>query len=453
MLDLQNWKDFLQVLLRAGYRNGDMITSKTAILYTYALWLIGKYDYGVAHDALREIMAQWFFASVLTGRYTGSFETRMEQDLALLRDVKDAAGFVALWRKIIAATLTDDYFRISLPNELAVSQTRVPALFAYYAALNLLDARVLFAKMKVADLLDPAAQAKKSALERHHLFPRKFLAKIGVKEQAQQNQLANMALVEWKDNIEISDMAPAVYLPKYLVRYKPESGTGSQPEDLAQMYYWHALPDGWQQMPYGQFLEARRKRMAGVICDAFRLLFTGQKPSPKLSPIALPDSAPAEEAGEPDGEDDELLPRHLMRREFWQAFMERAQGRVPLPARLGKGIGSWISVPTTRKGLYWDYMIRMHDAGIDLALYRPDAEANKRLFDQLFAQRKEIESAFGAPLDWHRYDDKRGSYIRYELPGLGLLERAAWPEIQERMIETMTQLEQALALAIQGLVD
>lgn len=50
-LDVQNWQDFMKALIRAGYRSGDNITSKTGIVYTYALYLIGKRDFGV--DAFR----------------------------------------------------------------------------------------------------------------------------------------------------------------------------------------------------------------------------------------------------------------------------------------------------------------------------------------------------------------------------------------------------------------
>jgi len=142
-----------------------------------------------------------------------------------------------------------------------------------------------------------------------------------------------------------------------------------------------------------------------------------------------------------------------MRREFWQAFMQRAAGRAPLPSRLGKGISSWISVPTGKRQLYWDYLIRMHDAGLDLSIYRQDGVENKRLFDLLSARRHEIEHSFGATLEWDRYDRGRGSYIRYRLPGAGLLDRESWHDIQEQMIETMTRLQHALAPAIGELAD
>src|SRR4051812_20966554 len=38
---------------------------------------------------------------------------------------------------------------------------------------------------------------------------------------------------------------------------------------MQRMYYWHALPDGWESMDYNRFLIERRERMAKVIRDGF----------------------------------------------------------------------------------------------------------------------------------------------------------------------------------------
>lgn len=38
------------------------------------------------------------------------------------------------------------------------------------------------------------------------------------------------------------------------------------------MCYWHALPEGWEEMTYRDFLEARRKAIALVIRDGFSIL-------------------------------------------------------------------------------------------------------------------------------------------------------------------------------------
>jgi len=260
-LNLQHWHEFLKVLMRAGFRSEKTISSQNALLYAYALFLIGKRDYGIDGYTLRNTMARWFFMASLTGRYTGSPETRMEQDLALLRGVESGQEFVQLVDHIIADTFTEDYWNINLPNALATSSARSPSLFAYYAALNLLGARVLFSKMKVSELLDPALRGPKAAIERHHLFPRGYLRTLGVTSTRDTNQIANFALVEWSDNIDISDKPPSEYLPQYTARFTQQ--------ELDEMIYWHALPEGWEEMEYPEFLEARREGIAKVIRDGF----------------------------------------------------------------------------------------------------------------------------------------------------------------------------------------
>ena len=260
-LDLQNWHEFFKVLKRAGYPSDQLISSQMAVLYTYALWLIGKRDFGVDPYRLREVMARWFFMAALTGRYTGSPETRMEQDLALLRRAATADDFVRILDQQIDAVLTQDYWEVSLPNELETAAARNTGQFAYYAALCLLNAPVLYSRMRVAELLDPSTKARKSALERHHLFPRRYLQRIGIKEGRLINQVANYALVEWSDNIRISDRAPREYVPEMEKRFSRE--------EIREMYVWHALPERWYEMDYHTFLEERRKRIANVIRRGF----------------------------------------------------------------------------------------------------------------------------------------------------------------------------------------
>ncbi|MDX1993961.1 MAG: DUF262 domain-containing protein [bacterium] len=266
VLDLQNWHEFLKCILRAGYLGAEMIPSQLTLLYTQVLFLIGKRDFHVEGYQLRNVIARWFFMSALTSRYVGSFESVMEQDMAQLRNLKSADEFVNALDQVIQDTLTESYWSITLPNqELAVSSPRSPSMFAYYAALTLLDAKALFSQLKVHTLLDPAIRAKKSAVERHHLFPKSYLAKHNITEKRDVNQIANFALVEWSDNIGISDKSPAHYYPQYAMRY----GT----LELADMHYWHALPENWHEMDYETFLAERRKLIASVIRDGFATLY------------------------------------------------------------------------------------------------------------------------------------------------------------------------------------
>lgn len=264
VLDLQNWHDFFKVLNRAGYIHRSMITSETTIIYTYALWLIGKHEFHVDDFSLRKIMAQWFFMASLTGRYTESPESRMEEDLAMLRGISNPDEFCNILKQQIAAILTKDYWELTLPNELSSAAAQSTGQFAFYAALCILDAPILYSNMKIRDVLKPDIQAKKAPIERHHLFPRKYLPKIGVKDRRDINQIANYALIEWKDDIIIRDSPPKEYAPKYEKRFTTE--------DLSLMYYYHALPEKWYEMDYFDFLIERRKRMAEIIHEGFMRL-------------------------------------------------------------------------------------------------------------------------------------------------------------------------------------
>jgi hypothetical protein len=279
VLDLTNWHEFLKVLIRGGFRSGQMITSTNAVLYSYAFFLIGRRDYGVDSYRLRQIIARWFFAAALTGRYTSSPESRVEQDLRRLPDPQRGAdAFVATLDAMIEQVLTPDFWRITLPSSLATSSPRSPELFAYYAALILLDARVLFSHLRISELFDPSVHGRRSAIERHHLFPRAYLARIGVVSLRDYNQIANFALVEWPDNNAISDRAPADYFPSFFGRLD-----GKGQEDAR---FLHALPPGWEQMEYSDFLEARRRLIADVVRQGYLRLRGEEEPAePDISAL------------------------------------------------------------------------------------------------------------------------------------------------------------------------
>ncbi|MFE4956205.1 hypothetical protein ACFRCW_19395, partial [Streptomyces sp. NPDC056653] len=264
-LNLVHWHEFLLCLERGGFRGEKMISSQTSLLYSYALWLIGRVDHEVPLSQLRETIARWFFMAQLTGRYSGSVETRMEQDLALLRDLRpgDAYGFTAALDRVVQEVLTHDFWTITLPRALDSSASKSPALLAHIAALNILDADVLLSTIKVRTRLDPAITAVKG-VERHHLFPRKYLQKaLGVTSSTTINQIANMALLEWNDNIAISDQAPQEYWPRQL------AAKGMASETRTRQLYLHALPEDWPSLEFDAFLTARRQLMAQVIKDAF----------------------------------------------------------------------------------------------------------------------------------------------------------------------------------------
>lgn len=267
VVNLTNWQEYMVAVKRAGYRSGDMLTSANNFLYCYLFFLLGRHEYGVGQSELREAIARWFFMSSLTGRYTGSPETILEADLRRFAEAESADDFVEIIDHVIDTQLTPDFWRVTLPDLLESSGAWSPYLFGYYASLNLLDATALFSKMKINQLLDPGVRGTKSAIERHHLFPKAYLSSIGITGMTRTNQMANFAFVEWSDNIAISDRKPDEYFPELFAELSAN--------EQERAMFWHALPDGWESMDYFDFLRARRRKMADVVEAGFSHLRKG----------------------------------------------------------------------------------------------------------------------------------------------------------------------------------
>ena len=111
---------------------------------------------------LRDVIARWFFMSTLTGRYSFSPETTVAADLAALPSTLEAAAFVNHLDGLCKQRLTNDFWEITLPGDLATSSARSPTLFAYLAALDILNAPVLFSKMRCSELVDPVMTGGKA---------------------------------------------------------------------------------------------------------------------------------------------------------------------------------------------------------------------------------------------------------------------------------------------------
>lgn len=264
VLDNTNWQSFLKILIGSGYKDEELISSKNAVLYSYILYLIGKLNFNVSHHELQRIIGRWFVMTSVTGRYSSSPETAFEKDLNRIKEF-DENSFVVGLEKIITDNLTNDFWEITLVGQMETSSARSPEANAFYASLNKLGSPVLFSRKLVGDLYDPSLKIKKKRLEKHHIFPRNYLiSKYGFdknKDKAKINQIANLTFLEFEDNIEISDANPSEYFAMVKKRFADN--------ELNEMLNQHAIPDNFYQLEYDEFLQKRRKLMAGVIRKAF----------------------------------------------------------------------------------------------------------------------------------------------------------------------------------------
>ncbi len=264
VLDITNWHDYLVCVKRAGYRSNRLVISGNNFMYCYLAFLIGKYEKAVPMNRLRPVISRWIFMTALCGRYTGSPETAIEADLRRFREVKDAESFVGTLNQIISNQLTKDYWHVTIPERLDNSSSRAPVLYAYHAALCLLDAKPLFSNTKMVDFFEENSDTQRSPIERHHLFPKAYLRKQGFHGVYNTNQIANFAFLEWRDNLSISDLSPSEYFPKYFSELSAEA--------KKEASFHHALPHEWWGLDYKTFLLQRRPLIADVIEEGFKTL-------------------------------------------------------------------------------------------------------------------------------------------------------------------------------------
>lgn len=263
-LNLNNWHAFLNLFGKAGYLRGSIVASTNAVVFSYVLYLIGKYDYKVPPFELNKVITKWIFMSTITGFYTGSTESEVEKQFADLRDVTTAEGFVAYLDSTIGTRLTDDFFSYSLPSSLEGSSATSPSWFGYVASLVVLGTPMLFSTSPLAQYFAIGASGKKNAIDKHHIFPKSYLTKIGYEHDRERNQIANFTYLDYNTNIEIGDQAPAEYVAAFRERLGEEG--------YARTCRDNALPLGFESLDYPEFLAQRRVLMAGIVRKAYERL-------------------------------------------------------------------------------------------------------------------------------------------------------------------------------------
>ncbi len=267
VLDIHSWHEFLKAVMNAGYLNDDIILSHNSIFYSYAMYLIAKHKFNASENKNLHLTSLWFFYACLVSLYTGSFESLVENHLNAIKELTSLDEYRDFILSRVGERLTNDYFDITLLGSegLAVSGRGNNAWNAYVAALNILDAKILFSKtsLLVSKLFEPGTDGKRKSLEKHHLFPKAYLKSKGYND-ARINQMANYAFIDWKDNADILDDAPSVYYPVVC--------NGRTEEDIHRMEKENALPHGWEHMDYEEFLIERRKLMSAIIKNAYEKL-------------------------------------------------------------------------------------------------------------------------------------------------------------------------------------
>jgi hypothetical protein len=264
VINTTNWHSLIKIIQSIGYKSSGLIASGNSIINSYIFYLIGKLNFRIDYKELDRLIARWFFMSSLTSRYSGSSESIMESDLNKIKFCKHGEEFKVVINNIIESTLTNDFWNISLPNDILVtSNTISPVANAFFASLIYNGTKALFSERKVSDLYDPSIKIKKNSLDKHHIFPKEFLKKQGV-ELTQINQIANLTYLEYIDNIKISDSEPKSYYNEIKSKYY-----AGKEHVLENALKEHGVPNDFYEMEYSVFLTERRKKIAMMIKEMY----------------------------------------------------------------------------------------------------------------------------------------------------------------------------------------
>lgn len=262
VLDLNNWHAFINTLAEAGYVCSDQVGSGNALMFCYAFYLIGRYEFDIEPLAVRRLVRRWYFAAAITGLYVGSFESEFEQQLNDVSRLETADEFQAYFDRRLAAIMTDDYFSITLPSALNANEATGPTWWGFVAAQVVLGAKALFSTAPLSQLLLTGSSGSKKALDKHHLFPDNYLKVEGY--LSQRSNRGNFTLVDYQNNIYISDDAPS----EYVRRYREALGEDEYRRNCEE----HALPLGFEELDYEDFLGQRRRLMGELVKRAYERL-------------------------------------------------------------------------------------------------------------------------------------------------------------------------------------
>jgi hypothetical protein len=205
LLDLvnqTNYQRFLMLVHSTGLISDKLISSKNSLNFSYALYLTLRQD-GLPDAEIQQFVKRWLIMSLLTGRYSGSADSKIDEDTSQIKE----KGIAVYLNQMEEAHLGEGFWEFSLVSDLESSGTNNNAYNIYLAALCQSQTNAFLAKsMKVSSLIEQRGDI-------HHLFPKKYLMENGY-GQTLYNQVANLVYTEQTTNIKIGKQAPVQYFDR-----------------------------------------------------------------------------------------------------------------------------------------------------------------------------------------------------------------------------------------------
>lgn len=256
-----HFSQFVMAIKGAGFVSSKQLNSQMTLDFAYTLYLLLLDDPEIPNAQIKRYVQKWFVLSTLTSRYIGSPESQMDRDMRSIGE----KGFLKFLSEIEASALSETFWTVTLPQNLETSSVNSPAFNTFLAAqINQNCNSMLMNGTKIADLITISGDV-------HHIFPKNYLQKNGIKSKTKYNQVANYIYLDTQVNKAVSDEAPAVYFAKVKEQCQTKNvvfGNIMSDTLLKTNLAENCIPNNVDQMTfenYDEFLQKRRMLMADMI--------------------------------------------------------------------------------------------------------------------------------------------------------------------------------------------
>jgi hypothetical protein len=251
-----NYQRFVMIIKSTGLISKKLISSQNSLNFAYALYLKLRED-GLGEAETQGYVKRWMVMSMFIGRYSGSAESRIDEDIKQINE----KGIAAYLQQMEQAHLGPGFWDFGIINDLETSSVNNNAYNLYLAAqVNSNTVAFLSKSMKISTLIEQRGDV-------HHIFPKKYLMNNGYSQKAY-NQVANFVFTEQATNIKVGMLTPKEYLDK--VKAQINSGingisTLDTETSLQENLVNNDIPEIIEEashLVYEDFLEERRRLMA-----------------------------------------------------------------------------------------------------------------------------------------------------------------------------------------------
>lgn len=256
-----HFSQFVMAIKGAGFVSSKQLNSQMTLDFAYTLYLLLLDDPEIPNAQIKRYVQKWFVLSTLTSRYIGSPESQMDRDMRRIGE----KGFLKFLSEIEASALSETFWSVTLPQNLETSSVNSPAFNTFLAAQISQNCNsMLMNGTKIADLITISGDV-------HHIFPKNYLQKNGIKTKTKYNQVANYIYLDTQVNKAISDEAPTVYFAKVKEQCQTKDivfGNITDEKMLKRNLEENCIPNNIDEMTfenYDEFLQMRRVLMADLI--------------------------------------------------------------------------------------------------------------------------------------------------------------------------------------------